>query len=566
MKKNKGFTMIELIGVLIIMGLLLLIVFPATIRLMKNNEKAKYDYYHDIILKAANVYATDRRDDLGGIEGNGCIDDITLSLLIEKDYVKEFDEEGIVCGTPSEFTEENGRVPLDQLGFSDNYIDVKIVNKKGKISAEASLICVKGRKVVYSKLVEKSGACNKYVAEAENTLFSAVSGLATIAGDGSNYFVNGSVTNNYVWYSGKLWRVVSVNKNDKTIKLVTDNLISTLSYDVNNSNFVDSNINIWLNNNFLDTLKNPATYLLDATWNYTTVADASIPANTNTTNTKVGLLNYYEYSKVGGFLNISQNWWLLSKASEENAWYVSNGNAVANMKVNDKFIGVRPSVVLRSNITYVSGGTGTKTNPYKLSGDNSANVGTLLNTRYAGEYVRFDDGDGDATDDVVYRIVKATPEYTRLISTVNFSSSRFHYHESNYNMESSIGIFLNDSWYSDNNIVPASAKALLMVSDYCIDTVLPDKFQTDECPLEKRTNVKVGIPKMNDLFTASIPSGEFWTLSPTDEKHVNVILTDGSVVAREIEENSGIRPVISVVPTAEIVGGNGTLSAPYIIG
>lgn len=560
MKKNKGFTMIELIGVLIIMGLLLLIVFPATIRLMKNNEQTKYEYYYDIILKAADTYATNRRDDLGGIEGNGCIDDITLSVLIENDYVKKFDEEGIVCGTPSEFTEENGMVPLAELGFGGNYIDVKIINKKGKLSSEASLICVKGRKVVYSKMVEKSGSCNKYVAEAENTLFSAVSSIATVAGDGNNYFVSGSATNNYVWYSGKLWRVVSVNKSDKTIKLVTDSAISTLSYDINNSNFTDSNINIWLNNNFLDTLKNPATYLLDATWNYTTVSNANLPANTNTTNTKVGLLNYYEYGKVGGFLNIGQNWWLLSRASEENAWYVSNGNAAANMKANEKFIGVRPSVVLRPNITYITGGNGTKTNPYKLSGDNSANVGTLLNTRYAGEYVKF------GRSDTVYRIVSVTPEYTRLVSTVNFSTSRFHYHESNYNSESSVGMFLNDSWYNDSNVFNATDKTLLTVADFCIDTVLADKFQTDECSLENRTNIRIGIPKMGDLFTSVTPSGEFWTLSPTDTKHANVILPDGSVISREIEEISGIRPVINIVSTAKITGGNGTLSAPYSIG
>ena len=42
MKKNKGFTLIELIAVVVIMGLILLIVFPATSRLMRDNEEQEY--------------------------------------------------------------------------------------------------------------------------------------------------------------------------------------------------------------------------------------------------------------------------------------------------------------------------------------------------------------------------------------------------------------------------------------------------------------------------------------------------------------------------------------------
>ena len=53
--KKKGFTLIELIAVIVIMGLLLLIVLPATTRLMKENENKKYDEYYNLIEKAALI-------------------------------------------------------------------------------------------------------------------------------------------------------------------------------------------------------------------------------------------------------------------------------------------------------------------------------------------------------------------------------------------------------------------------------------------------------------------------------------------------------------------------------
>ena len=39
--------------------------------------------------------------------------------------------------------------------------------------------------------------------------------------DGTDTFITGEDPNNYIWYSGKLWRAVSINNEAKTTKLVT---------------------------------------------------------------------------------------------------------------------------------------------------------------------------------------------------------------------------------------------------------------------------------------------------------------------------------------------------------
>ena len=58
--------------------------------------------------------------------------------------------------------------------------------------------------------------------------------------DGVDTFITGEDPNNYIWYSGKLWRAVSVNNEEKTVKLVTQWNISAISYDNDSSAFEGS--------------------------------------------------------------------------------------------------------------------------------------------------------------------------------------------------------------------------------------------------------------------------------------------------------------------------------------
>ena len=60
--------------------------------------------------------------------------------------------------------------------------------------------------------------------------------------DGIDTFITGEDPNNYIWYSGKLWRAVSVNNEAKTTKLVTQWNISGITYNPSNqTNFEESN-------------------------------------------------------------------------------------------------------------------------------------------------------------------------------------------------------------------------------------------------------------------------------------------------------------------------------------
>ena len=79
--------------------------------------------------------------------------------------------------------------------------------------------------------------------------------------------LTGDCKHNYVWYSGKLWRIVSKDKNTEATKLITENNITTLVYSTNNSTLDGSQIDEWMNHEFLETLHDYENYImLDSKW------------------------------------------------------------------------------------------------------------------------------------------------------------------------------------------------------------------------------------------------------------------------------------------------------------
>ena len=585
--KNRGFTLIELVATVVIMGMLLLIVVPATSRLMNQNEQKKYKTYYDILEGAIEKYARTRRDDIGGVTGTGCVEDKTISYLIEKEYINTFnEEEGVRCGSPSEFNvTELARAGIEN---PSQYIDIRIRNNKGKITTEFSMICLKdnAKKAEYTKLVKKGDAtCERYVAEVQNSLLSEISDstglnyINVLPESDNNYYVDGAVVNNYVWYSGKMWRIIGYNTLDRTIKMVMDENVSLLTYNGSNSDYRASNINVWLNSVFLNTLRNSNKFLIEGEWNYTTVSDSTKPARTLTTSAKVGMLNYYEYSKVRDSLTGGSAFWLLSKYDENNAWYI-NASKVASNSVVSEFMGVRPAVVLRANVTFIQGGNGTSTNPYRLTGDTSGSVGNTIASRYVGEYV--------SLGGIMYRILNIEESYTRLISvnTISDLSSCeiaedkiiFHDTDTIYSANTEIGKCLRN-WAGS---VPLNVEETLHLSDklvkgdFCREAVLNTEFQTGSCKptstggLSNIINEEIAIPKIGDMFTIESDE-EYWTLSNTGENtnQVYVVETDGTVDIKTLELDSTIksriRPVIVISNTNTIASGEGTLNSPYIL-
>ena len=122
--------------------------------------------------------------------------------------------------------------------------------------------------------------------------------------DGVDTFITGEDPNNYIWYSGKLWRAVSVNNTENTVKLVTQWNISATNYSGGSTNFEGSYMEDWLNDTsvdgFLGNLRDYENFIVtDAVWD-ATMDDSALgsitrPNGTTTVTDAVGLLNMYEY-------------------------------------------------------------------------------------------------------------------------------------------------------------------------------------------------------------------------------------------------------------------------------
>ena len=598
--KNKGFTLIELIAVVVIMGMILLIVFPATSRLIRSNENKKYDNYYDAVQEQLELYARTRRDELGGIKGSGCVDDKKISELKSYDYIKEFtDEKDITCLSPGDFTTNQ----LGVLGIdtSKNYVNIRIENNQSKISVEYSMICVRNysdpnsMSLQYSKLIERTKNCESYTPVVSNSLLSAIkNSLPVTSYDAINY-VKDNPNNNYVWYSGKMWRIISYDTS--VIKLVTDDAVTILNYDNNkdgsghfNNNYSTSNIFLWLKNEFLPTLRNPDKFLAEVEWNYSPVAaNVNTPITSGTTvRTKVGLINNFEYNIGANYLkktydsqNHVKTFWLISTTGTDSAWYVNKNGAVTSSNVSS-FYGIRPSIALKSNVKYVSGGTGTISNPYRLVGDNGANIGTNLNTRFAGEYV--------TVGGITYRISSIDARYTKLVATNaiqittatanrvdhintndysvgNPGTIKYHYFDNKYSDNTFIGSYLN--YWSEN------IQSQLVEGDFCRRKVEPTTKLTADCSQEDIINTTIAIPTIGELFT-TCNNNEYWTINNSDEAKAYVIKSDCTLGEKATGEilgtisdygtvRSGIVPVIVVNNTVTISGGNGTPSSPYTL-
>ena len=123
------------------------------------------------------------------------------------------------------------------------------------------------RLVYYYKLEHTKTVKNKTFSEILTTDANLV-----YEGDGlykneDEYLFRGKEVNNYVYYSGRLWRIVKVNKN-KSIKLVTADLDTSLVWGLDN-NYEESYVKDWLigdNNRFYNSLNQPDSYLQNDTY------------------------------------------------------------------------------------------------------------------------------------------------------------------------------------------------------------------------------------------------------------------------------------------------------------
>ena len=413
--------------------------------------------------------------------------------------------------------------------------------------------------------------------------------------DGVDTFITGTDPNNYIWYSGKLWRAVSVNNKAGTTKLVTQWNISAITYSSGSTAFAGSYMEDWLNDTsvdgFLGNLRDYENFVVtdavwDATMDATSLGSITRPNGEATVTDAVGLLNMYEYQSsnnggTNGYLNNGLIWWTLTPYSSSDVRYVIyGGNSEGDGSPSSSSNGVRPSINLKSSVRIVDG-DGTIDNPYRLNGDNDTNLsGAVLSSRYSGEYIKFGTDENN-----LYRIVShENGTGTKIVSaeplkssgefiTMNFGG------KTTFSSSNTIGAFLNNDYLNTENGY-LMVEDIAMIEDsttWYLGTVgngtsykLAKYADTSMAGYTKSTDAKIGLLRMGELMSGQFDrygnNTNYWTLTPYSSSSVRYVPTGGNANRYSPSSNSlGARPSMNLKSNVVITGGDGTKNNPFTL-
>ena len=410
--------------------------------------------------------------------------------------------------------------------------------------------------------------------------------------DPDQTFITGTDPNNYIWYSGKLWRAVSIDTSDNSVKLVTQWNISAIPYNADgNTAFDGSYMEDWLNDTsvdgFLGNLRDYENFIkTDSVWNATEMAETTKPESTTMVTDPVGLLNIYEYTMSysgtdasNGYLNNGLYWWTLTPDSSSIVRYVYY-YGIAGYNYPSIVYGVRPSINLKSSVRIVSG-DGTKDNPYRLNGDNDTNLsGMLLSSRYSGEYITFGSGENNLYRIVSHengsgtKIVSAEP----LKSSGTFITSAFG-NNTTFSSTNTVGSFLNNDYLNTGNGY-LTDEDIAMIEDsttWYLGTVgVGTSYKlakytnaTDNILTSSTTTAKVGLLRLGELMSGQFDrygnNTDYWTITPHSTSNVRGVDFNGRVSGYTPSYAIGARPSINLKSNVQIVNGDGTLNSPFEI-
>ncbi len=410
--------------------------------------------------------------------------------------------------------------------------------------------------------------------------------------DGVDTFITGEDPNNYIWYSGKLWRAVSVHNTEKTVKLVTQWNISATNYGPS-TNYEDSFIKEWLNDTtvdgFLGSLRNYENFIVtDSVWDTTMetreLGEVTRPAGTTIATDAVGLLNIYEYQSSSGinassynnsYLNNSLRWWTLTPLSTSRMYVVNNTGLGYDRGPSDT-ASIRPSINLKSSVKILDG-DGTIDNPYRLNGDSDTNLeGMLLNTRYSGEYITFGIGENN-----LYRIVSHETEgLTKIISAeplkdsgtfknIEFGSNTM------FSSTNTIGTFLNGEYLTNyvgekySSMIEDSTTWYTGQVGSLTSYKLAKYKDTNMSGYTTSTKSKVGLLRYGELMAGQFDVGDnritYWILTKTDDTMVHGMGNYGTVYDIYPYALYGVKPALNLKSNVVITGGNGTKNSPFTL-
>ena len=377
--------------------------------------------------------------------------------------------------------------------------------------------------------------------------------------DDDEYYYKGKNVNNYVIYSGRLWRIISIDK-ESNIKMITEDSQTSLVWGIN-TDYEKSYVRSWLNDenmvfkSFFASLDDPNS--IGYTRTCIDVIEDKITCE-KTVNDRVGLLSYFEYKKAGAeksYLNTGRYWWLSNVDKNNTSLYVfSKGNVN-----NDSFsgtsyysYGVRPVITI-SGFMSVKSGNGKKESPVNLD----SSKGNTLKDKYVGEYIKFGDYN--------WRIIDKGEEYVKVVmdGVISVEGEKYEssFGGSNYcNKSNKVCSYINKDFYES-----------IKKDDYILEreyyTGYYDKTYNYELNhlKDRKEKLFVGLLHLGELFVNDY--NNYFLLSRTIDSDNNIyeVLDNDQIYAGNPSDKSNVRVTMYLKPDIILEEGLGTRDKPYII-
>ncbi len=334
-----------------------------------------------------------------------------------------------------------------------------------------------------------------------------------------NYLYKGHDVNNYLIYSNMVFRILKINA-DKTIDIVLDDYLNKLNWDTSYKPYEEAYINKYLNTKFVENLD---TTTLEKTTvcepKVTEISEAS--CNTPNTNNYVRLLGITDFlntlTESGTYLTSENDFIWLYNQSEDEAWY-SHGTSVSLADVT-KMYQIKPVITLK-NTTILTAGDGSIDNPYRVKETKKIGVGTYL----------------DINDDI-YIVYEVGEDYLKVESNKLIKNQIFDNSKNTY-QDSSLKKYLEEIYLKEIKYQ---------------DLLKEVKFGA--------LSSKVGILSVEDFkFNSSLKN--YFLSTTLDNK---VYLYNGSLVSSKVNTKRNVRPCLGLKKDLEIISGNGSKYAPFIV-
>ena len=376
------------------------------------------------------------------------------------------------------------------------------------------------------------------------------------------YTFKGKVDNNYLEYSGVLFRILSVNENNE-VKAVAENILTILYGNLKNG-FEKSNINTWLNkstvnhsgifeNNLFDSDK----LLINTTMCVDKINDLTkITCNKKNTQNKIGILSLNDYYVSGGkesFLNIGDTYFLNTLNSEGANYYVTSTGDIALDNTNKKALGIRAVITISGSSEIISG-DGSKEKPYNIETHDVKKISDA----YVGNYIKYSnltfkiiDRDNDKVKIAQSEVVK---ENDKVIFKKFGSDNTYSLNKDN------VGYYLNNTYYKtlkNNKYIVKNNWPTGQLNSETLNYV--DTYKTS-------LSANVGMLSLGDMYIDEVENIFLLSKGIGDAKMIDVISPEKNLFGDLVTSTYNLRPCLYLNSNLDIISGDGSEKSPFVVG